>query len=145
MIEQITDFVQSCLQCQKNKTARHQPYGLLTPMELPYAPWQSIAMDFTTDLLLSEQCDQLGVVVDRFTKMAHFIPLPKEGKSASNLARTFAREVWRQHGLPSDIVSDQDSRFTSAVSQDLLTLSGIHPRMSTAFHPQTDGQTERLN
>jgi len=145
MIEQITDFVQSCLQCQKNKTARHQPYGLLTPMELPYAPWQSITMNFTTDLLLSEQCDQLGVVVDRFTKMAHFIPLPKEGKSASNLARTFAREVWRQHGLPSDIVSDRDSRFTSAVSQDLLTLSGIHPRMSTAFHPQTDGQTERLN
>ena len=106
MNEQIADFVRSCLQCQKNKAARHQPYGLLTPMELPYAPWQSIAMDFITDLPLSEQCDQLWVVVDRFTKMAHFIPLPKEGKSASDLARTFAREVWRHHGLPSDIVSD---------------------------------------
>jgi len=142
---QIAEFVRSCLQCQKNKAARHQPYGLLTPMEPPYALLQSIAMDFITDLPLSEQCDQLWVVIDRFTKMAHFIPLPKEGKSASDLARTFAREVWRYHGLPSDIVSDRDSRFTSAVWQEFLTLSGIRPRMSTAFHPQTYGQTKRLN
>jgi len=72
-------------------------------------------MDFITDLPLSDECDQLWVVVDRFTKMAHFIPLPKEGKSASDLARNFTWEVWRHHGLPSDIVSDRDSRFTSAV------------------------------
>jgi len=102
-------------------------------------------MDFITDLPLSDECDQLWVVVDRFTKMAHFIPLPKEGKSASDLARTFTREVWHHHGLPLDIVSDRDSRFTSAVWQEFLTLFGIRPRMSTAFHPQTDGQTERLN
>ena len=115
MNKQITDFVQSCLQYQKNKAAQHQPYGLLTPMELPFAPWQSITMDFITDLPLSEQCDQLWVVVDRFTKMAHFIPLPKESKSVGDLARTFAREVWHHHRLPLDIVSDQDSCFTSAV------------------------------
>jgi len=145
MNEQITDFIRSCLQCQKNKAARHQPYGLLAPMELPYAPWQSIAMDFITYLPLSEQCDQLWVVVYHFTKMAHFIPLPKEGKSASDLARTFAQEMWRYQGLPLDIVSDRDSCFTSAIWQEFLTLSGIRPRMSTAFHPQTDGQTEQLN
>jgi hypothetical protein len=145
MDEAIINFVRSCLQCQRNKAARHQPYGLLTPMELPYAPWQSIAMDFITDLPLSEQCDQLWVIVDRFTKMAHFIPLLKDGKTATDLARIFAREVWRHHGLPLDIVSDRDSRFTSAVWQEFLKLSGIKPRMSTAFHPQTDGQTERLN
>jgi hypothetical protein len=69
-------------------------------MELPYTLWQSIAMDFITDLPLSEQCDQLWVVIDRFTKMAHFIPLSKNGKTASDLARIFAREVWRHHGLP---------------------------------------------
>ena len=114
-------------------------------MELPYAPWQSIAIDFITDLPLFEQCDQLWVVVDRFTIMAHFIPLPKENKSASDLARSFVWEVWCHHGLPSDIVSDWDSRFTFAVWQEFLTLSGIRPRMSTAFHPQTDGQRERLN
>jgi transposase InsO family protein len=145
MDEQIIDFVRSCTQCQKDKAARHQPYGLLNPLELPYAPWQSIAMDFITDLPLSEGCDQLWVVIDRFTKMAHFVPLPKSGKTASDLARTFAREIWRHHGLPSDIVSDRDSRFTSEVWKEFLRLSGIRPRMSTAFHPQTDGQTERLN
>jgi hypothetical protein len=141
----IIDFVRSCTECQRNKTTRHQPYGLLHPLELPYAPWQSLAMDFITDLPESESCDQLWVVIDRFTKMAHFIPLPKDGKKATDLAITFAREVWKHHGLPSDIVSDRDSRFTSEVWKEFLRLSGIRPRMSTAFHPQTDGQTERLN
>jgi len=64
MNEQITGFVWSCLQCQNNKTAQNQPYGLLTPMELFYTLWQSIAMDFITDLPLSEQCNQLWVVID---------------------------------------------------------------------------------
>jgi len=80
--------------------------GLLHPLELPYALWQSIAMDFITDLPISDGCDQLWVIVDRFTKMVHFLPLPKEGKTASDLAKIFAREIWRHHGLPSDIVSD---------------------------------------
>ena len=77
--------------------------------------------------------------------MAHFLPLRKEGKTAADLAVVFAREIWRHHRLPTDIVSDRDSQFTSEVWQEFLRLSGIRPRMSTAFHPQTDGQTERLN
>ena len=145
MNERIIDFVRSCPICQKNKAARHQPYGLSSPLELPHAPWQSIAMDFITELPTSEGCDQLWVVIDRFTKMAHFLPLRKERKTVADLAVIFAREVWRFHGLPTDIVSDQDSRFTSETWQELLKTLGICPRMSTAFHPQTDGQTERLN
>jgi len=143
MNEQIIDFVRSCPECQKNKASRHQPYGLSSPLELPYTPWQSIAMDFITELPLSEGCDQLWVVIDRFTKMAHFIPLRE--KTAADLAIIFAREIWKHHGLPTDIVSDRDSRFTSEVWQEFLRLLGIRPRMSTAFHPQTDGQTEGLN
>ena len=77
--------------------------------------------------------------------MAHFLPLPKEGKTASDLTKIFAREIWRHHGLPSDIVSDRDSRVTLEVCKEFLRLSGIRLRMSTAFHRQTDGQTERLN
>jgi len=100
-------------------------------------------MDFITELPVSEDCDQLWVVIDRFTKMAHFVPLREKG--AADLAKIFAREIWRFHGLPTDIVSDRDSRFTSEVWQELLKKLGIRPRMSTAFHPQTDGQTERLN
>jgi len=95
------------------------------------------------DLPLSNECDQLWVVIDRFTKMAHFMPLRE--KTAADLAVIFAKEVWRLHGLPTDIVSDRDSRFTSETWKEFLSLLGIQPRMSTAFHPQTDGQTEWLN
>jgi len=143
MNERIIDFVQSCPECQQNKASRHQPYGLSSPLELSYAPWQSIAMDFITELPVSEGCDQLWVVIDRFTKMAHFIPLKE--KTVADLTKIFAREIWRFHGLPTDIVSDRDSHFTSEVWGEFLRLLGIRPRMSTAFHPQTDRQTEHLN
>ena len=113
MNERIIDFVQSCINCQQNKAARHHPYGLSSSVELPYAPWQSIAMDFITDLPLSEESDQLWVVIDRFTKMAHFIPLRQAEKTAADLAKIFARVIWKYHGTPTDIVSDRDSRFTS--------------------------------
>jgi len=145
MNERIIDFVRSCPKCQRTKMARHQPYGLSSPLELPYAPWQSIAMDFITELPISDGCDQLWVIIDRFTKMVHFLPLRIEGKTVSDLAVIFAREVWKYHGLPTDIVSDRDSRFTSETWKEFLRLSGIRSRMSTGFHPQTDGQTERLN
>jgi len=88
MNERIIDFVRSCPECQQNKASRHQPYGLSSPLELPYAPWQSIAMDFITELPCSEGCDQLWVVIDRFTKMAHFIPLKE--KLAADLVKIFA-------------------------------------------------------
>jgi len=102
-------------------------------------------MDFVTELPVSEGCDQLWVIIDCFTKMAHFLPLPQNGKTAVDLAVVFAREVWKFHGIPTDIVSDRDSRFTSEGQQELLKILRIRPRMSTAFHPQTNGQTERLN
>ena len=145
MNERIIDFVRSCPEYQQNKASRHQPYGLSFPLELPYAQWQSIAMDFITELPIFDDCDQLWVVIDRFTKMAHFLPLRKEGKMAANLAVTFAREVWKYHGLPTDILSDRDCRFTSETWKEFVRLLGIRPRMSTVFHPQTNGQTERLN
>jgi len=102
-------------------------------------------MDFITELLLSEVYDQLWVVIDRFTKMVHFILLEREKKTASDLAVTFAWEVWKYHGLLTDILSDRECWFTSEVWKEFLQLSGIQLQMSTAFHPQTEGQTERLN
>jgi len=91
--KRIIDLVRSCPGCQQNKAVRHQPYGLSSPLELPYAPWQLLAMDFITELPVSEGCNQLCVIIDQFTKMAHFIPLGNEKKSAAGLAVTFAREV----------------------------------------------------
>jgi len=122
MNERIIDFVRSCPDCQQNKASRHQPYGQSSPLELPYAPWQSIAMDFITELPTSDNCDQLWVIIDRFTKMAHFLPLRKEGKTAAELAVIFGREVWNYHGLPTDVVSDRDSRFTSETWKEFLRL-----------------------
>jgi hypothetical protein len=106
MDQQRIDYVRSCLECEKDKATRHKPYRLLSPLELPYAPWTSIAIDFITDLPLSEDCNQLWVIVDSFTKMAHFIPLHKDQKKAEHLVKIFGREFWRFHSIPIDIISD---------------------------------------
>jgi hypothetical protein len=82
-------------------------------------------MDFITDLPLSEGCDQLWVIIDRYTKMAHFIPLKKKNKKSEDLATIFAREIWRRHGIPPDIISDRDSRFTSKFWKSLIATLGI--------------------
>ena len=77
--------------------------------------------------------------------MAYIIPLEKNRKTAADVARIFAREIWRLHGLPCDIVSDRDARFTYNTWKDFLTVTGIRPCISNAFHTQTNGQTERVN
>jgi len=85
----IRDYVGSCEDCQKDNVIRHTWYGLLQPLEVPYAPWNSISMDFITDLPLSNGHDSIWVIVHRFTKMAHFVPLKSDTKKESNLARVF--------------------------------------------------------
>ena len=93
---EVIAYVQSCLDCQHIKARRHKSYGMLSPLELPYAPWQSISMDFITSLPLSDNCDncdELWVIVDRFSKIAHFIQLQVGHKSAADLAKTFAKEI----------------------------------------------------
>jgi hypothetical protein len=145
MDEEIEDYVRSCDDCQRNKASRHKRYGTLHPLELSYSPWDSIAMDFIVSLPESEGCSTIWVVIDRFTKMAHFIPIKNKEKTAENCAKLFLWNVWRLHGLPSDIVSDRDSVFTSKFWASLMEKLNLRLRKSTAFHPQTDGQTERVN
>ena len=141
----IAEYIQACPDCQRDKSRRHRRYGLLSPLELPYAPWQSIAMDFITELPRSNGCTELWVVINRISEMADFIPLEEDKKTSEDLGRIFARAIWRLHGLPRDIVSDRDSRFTSNTWKDFLAVTGIRSRMSTAFQTQTNGQTERVN
>ena len=141
----VSEFVRSCHECQQNKARRHFPFGPLVPIEIQFSPWRLISMDFITDLPLSNGCTSIWVIVDTFTKMAHFIPLKDNAKKGEHLVPIFAREYWRLHGVPTGIISDRDSRFTSKLWTHFLKYVGIKPRMSTAFHPQTDGQTERLN
>jgi hypothetical protein len=102
-------------------------------------------MDVITDLPLSKDCDQLWVIVDRFTKMAHFIPLKKEQKTVEHLVKMFAYEILRFHGIPMDIIFDCNSRFTSTELKQFLGILGVQPWMGMSFHPQTDSQTERIN
>jgi hypothetical protein len=145
MDQQIIEYVRSYLECQKDKATCYKPYGLLSPLELPYVLWILITMDFITNLPLSKDCDQLWVIMHRFTKMALFIPLKKEQKMAEYLVKIFAKEIWRFHGILTDIISDRDSRFTSMEWKQFLGILVVQPWMSTSFHLQTNGQMERIN
>ena len=138
-------YVSTCDACARAKPPRHRPHGFLVPLPVPPRPWSSISMDFIVGLPPSPSGnDALMVTVDRFTKMAHF-SATKTTADAPDIARLFLQDIYRLHGLPADIVSDRDKIFTSKFWRHLLTLLAVKPNMSTAFHPQTDGQTERVN
>ena len=144
LTEWINDYVRSYDECQHNKSLRHARWGLLQPLETPYATWNSISTDFITQLPESQGYTQIIVIVDRFTKMAHFIGLPTNSM-AKDVSNVFLQEVWKLHGLPTEIISDMDAKFSGEFWVSLCKLLGIKRKMSTAYHPQTDGQTERTN
>jgi hypothetical protein len=137
-------YVTSCHTCQRNKTVLHKPYGLLQPLPVPEVPWSSISMDFIVQMPRSRDCTAILVVVDRMTKMAHFIPTVDE-VDAPTTAALFMHRIVALHGLPDDIVTDRGSVFTSSFTRTFLSALGVTQNISTAFHPQTDGQTERTN
>ena len=143
MDQWVRDYVRTCNACQCKKTARHKKYGPRKPLEIPYRPWEHISMDFITELPSVSGYDQIWVIVDRFSKMAHFVPL--KSRTAPTLAKAFVREIWRLHGLPLGVVSDLDTVFTSKLWTEVMRLLDVSQDMSTAYHPQTDGQTERVN
>lgn len=105
-----------CDICQMTKAPRHAKQGLLHPLELPCKPWTHISTDFITDLPESEGARMILVVVDRFSKMAHFIPTEK--KDSPTVARTYLDIVWKYHGFPEDVVSDKDSTFSGSFFTD---------------------------
>jgi len=142
--EDITRFIKNCDTCQRTKVVRHAPYGLLQSKEAPDRPCKSLAMDFITDLPESEGYDTILVVIDRLTKMSHFIPCSKD-LDARQFANLSMREIVRLHGLPHDIITDRGTLFTSDLWKETTGKLGIERRLSTAFHPQRDGQTERTN
>uniref|UniRef100_A0A0A8YAL3 Integrase catalytic domain-containing protein n=1 Tax=Arundo donax TaxID=35708 RepID=A0A0A8YAL3_ARUDO len=144
MKSDVHDFVQSCLICQKAKTDRARLPGLLQPLPVPRGAWQIITMDFVEGLPRSGNSNCILVVVDKFTKYAHFLPL-SHSFTAATVAHTYLHHVYKLHGLPLSIVSNRDRIFTSNFWKELFKLAGVQLSMSSAYHPQSDGQTERVN
>ncbi|GKE18618.1 putative reverse transcriptase domain-containing protein [Tanacetum coccineum] len=143
MKKDIAIYVSRCLTCLKVKAEHHRPSGLLQQHEIPEWKWERIAMDFVTKLpKTSSRHDASWVIVDRLTKYAYFLPMHEDYKM-DRLARLYLNETIARHGVPISIISDRDSRFTSRFWQSMQEALGTRLDMSTAYHPQTDGQSER--
>ncbi|GKA57993.1 reverse transcriptase domain-containing protein, partial [Tanacetum coccineum] len=142
MKKDIAEYVSKCLTCLKVKTEHQRPSGLLQQPEIPVWKWEGIVMDFVTKLLRTS-CghDTIWVIVDRLTKSAHFLPM-REDYKMERLARLYLNEIVARHGVPISIILDHDSRFTSRFWQSMQEVLGTRLDMSTAYHPQTDGQSE---
>ena len=144
MSQDIKEYVSTCQSCQVNKASNNRKQNILKPLEIPYMKWTSISMDFLGPLPRSQGFDTILVIMDRFTKRTHLIQC-KQTDGAKEIATLFIENIFRHHGLPSDIVSDRDTRFTSEFWNEVMKTLEISLSMGTAFHPQTDGQTERQN
>jgi hypothetical protein len=144
MRKDVERFVRNCHTCRRTKATRHAPYGVLKPLPVPEKPWQHLSVDFVTGLPISKGFDAICVFVDRLTKQRHLLPCHTT-ISAEGLADLFCDRVFRYHGLPESIVSDRGPQFASRFWKHLCQCLKIDPRLSTAFHPETDGQTERMN
>lgn len=141
----VQQYVQSCDLCQRNKAGTHSPLGHLRPLDLPTHRWASVSMDFITPLCrTSRRHNGIFVVVDRLTKMIRLAPTTPEC-TAAIVAKLYHDHVYRHHGLPTDIVCDRDRMFFSKFWQALTTLLKVKIRASSAYHPQTDGQSEIMN
>ena len=144
MKRDVTEYVSKCLTCQQVKAEHQVPIGLLNPIPIPQWKWDNITMDFVSGFSLTQQKhDSVWVIVDRLTKSAHFIPV-RIDYSMDRLAELYVDEIVRLHGVPLSIVSDRDPRFTSRFWKELQSALGTKLNFSTAFHPQIDGQSERL-
>ena len=138
------NFVKSCPTCQQAKVEHVKLPGLLQPLPVPEQAWSVVNLDFIEGLPKSQQYDTILVVIDKFSKYGHFIPLAHPF-TAPQIAHLFLANVYKLHGMPTVIISDRDRIFTSTFWQELFKATDTTLSMSSSYHPQTDGQTERLN
>ena len=143
MLLDIRRFVRNCDVCGRNKVWRDRKQGFLKPLLIPSRIWSEISIDFVVDLLESEGCKNLLVITDRLRKGV--ILELCNSMDAEAVTEIFIRGFYRQHGLPAVIVSDRGRQFVSILWKRICKILGIERRLSTAYHPQTDGATERMN
>lgn len=145
MTMDVKRYCRSCHLCQVNKPSNTLPAGLLQPLPIPTRRWQSVSLDLIPGLpKTASGYDCIAVFVDRLTKRVHLVAT-RTTVTAAGMAKLFLDNVFKHHGLPESLVSDRDPRFTSDFWRTLFKLLGTSLDMSTAFHPQSDGQTERIN
>ena len=138
--KEVKRYVEGCDQCQRMKNRAEMPVGKLRPNQVPERPWQHILVDFITKLPVSKGHDSILVVCDRFSKMSHFVAMT-EKTTAEGLARLFRDNMWKLHGLPESVISDRGPQFAAGMMKELNKMLGIEMKLSTAYHPETDGQT----
>ncbi|KAK7922179.1 hypothetical protein WMY93_009081 [Mugilogobius chulae] len=144
MSQDTRSFVSACSVCARSKSSHLPPAGLLHPLPIPSRPWSHIAVDFVTGLPISEGNNTILTIVDRFSKAVHFVPLPKL-PSSSDTAKLLVQHVFRLHGIPTDIVSDRGPQFSSQVWKAFCQSLGSTVSLTSGYHPQSNGQTERAN
>ena len=148
MVSDVQAFCETCHTCKTSKPNNQKPYGLLNPLSTPSYPWESIGMDFVGPLPESGNrdgfFDSITVVICLLTSMVHLVP-SRTNYNASQLAELMFEHVYKLHGLPKNIISDRDVLFTSTFWKQLHRLIGTKLRLSSAYHPQSDGSTERAN
>ena len=146
--QDVREYIATCDICQRMKVPRHKPHGLLAPLPRPEGPWEDISMDFIVglppSLHMRTACDAILVVVDRFSKMVRYIPC-RGDITAEGLASALIENIFSKYGAPKSIVSDRGTTFTAKYWSTLCYYLAVRRLFSTAFHPQTDGQTERMN
>jgi hypothetical protein len=144
MKRDIVKYVETCITCLQVKTEHQKPYGKMQSLEIPMWKWEHITMDLLTKLQkIVRGFDAIWVVVDRLTKSAHFIPI-HESYMSEKMADVFINEIVSRRGAPVSIVSDRDPRFTSKFWQDFQAQMNTKLLLSTTYHPQKDGQSERI-
>ncbi|XP_073701959.1 matrix-remodeling-associated protein 5 [Garra rufa] len=136
--------VKNCIICNTSKSSHQLPAGLLQPLPIPQRPWSHIAVDFVTDLPPSQGYTTILSVVDRFSKSCRFIPLPKL-PTAMETAEALCNSLFRFYGLPEDIVSDRGPQFSSRLWTSFFRLLGVNISLTSGYHPEANGQVERLN
>ena len=144
MSQFINRYIEACDNCLRSKPKLQNKLKQLHPTETPDRRWGTISMDFIMPLPTSKGYTGVLVVVDRLTKMAHFIPIKKE-ITAVQTAKTLMKTVFKLHGLLDKIISDRGGQFAAGVIQEMYSKIQIQIALSTAYHPQTDGQMERVN
>lgn len=144
MRDYIKHYCKSCTTCMRAKPQRHKPYGTLQQLPIPPRPWESISMDFIETLPTSGEFNSILVVVDRFSKQSIFIPTTNKCTS-EDLAQLFVIHVFSKHGVPSHVTSDRGSEFVSRFFRSLGAALGMDLHFTSGYHPEADGQTERIN